>query len=73
MAEKAVSKQRGPYSGAGKMKSEVQKDYLSRRVDKGQKDRKKSKDRLRYLLKKELMNTLSSAEKKEKKTLETKA
>ena len=54
------------------MKNEVQRNYLKRKVDQGEKDRKRSKDRLRDLLRKESKKTLSSTERKEKKEIEAK-
>ena len=72
MKEKETTKTRGPYNGAGEMKNEVQRNYLIREVDQGENDRKRSKDRLRYLLRKESKKTLSSTERKEKKEIEAK-
>ena len=72
MAGKEPTKSKGPYNGAGEMKNEVQINYLIREVDQGENDRKRSKDRLRYLLRKESKKTLSSTERKEKKEIEAK-
>ena len=54
------------------MKNEVQRNYLKRKVDQGEKDRKRSNDRLRYLLRKESKKTLANTERKEQKEIEAK-
>ena len=72
MAGKKPIKTRGPYNGAGEMKNEVQRNYLKRKVDQGEKDRKRSNDRLRYLLRKESKKTLANSERKEQKEIESK-
>ena len=54
-------------------KNEVQRKYLKRKLDQYEKDRKRSKDRLRYFLRPESQKTLSSSQRKEKKGIEAKA
>ena len=57
---------RGQYVGNGEMKCSTTEE-LSESTAEGEKGKK---DRLRYLLKKEVRMTLSEAEKKEKKALQ---
>ena len=57
------------YDGQGLMLFEKQKKYMSKKTAPEKIERKKKKDRLRYLLKKEKNVVLSSSESKEKKYL----
>ena len=54
------------------MKHQVQKNYLNRKKGEQEKDRKKEKDRLRYIFRKESKEALTSGEKLEKRKLEEK-
>ena len=61
-------KQRGNYTGQGQMKNKVQERYRKKKMQSmDEKLRKKLRDRIRYLNKKEF---LSSAEIREKRKLE---
>ena len=59
-------------TGDGMMNCEKQKKYRDKKVDDENKKKKKMKDRLRYLQKKEEKSKLSKAEKKEKNKLQFK-